>query len=435
MRKASLAPRFPPFVLYHVILSRVVLKYVNLPCRGKITYMLIPRFQKEKLVELLENHSAVGLLGPRQVGKTTLAHEIAEGHRSVYLDLELPSDRNKLAEPELFFQNHLDDLVILDEIQRTPEIFQILRSFIDRRRKSGQIAGMYLVLGSASLDLLKQSAESLAGRIAYLELAPLCVRETDGSLRSQRDLWIRGGFPSSFLAKTDKQSLEWRQSFIQTYLQRDVAQLGPRIPYETLHRLWKMLAHNQGGLFNASPLSSSLGVSGQTVGRYVDLLADLFLVRKLQPWTTSIRSRLIKSPKVFVRDSGLLHALLNIHDYDDLLGHPVIGSSFEGFVIENLIAVCAPFRAEFGFYRTSGGAEIDLVISFPNNQLFAIEVKHTLTPKLERGFFSGCDDLQPSRKFVVYPGGERFPLANDVDAISLSDLVMLIASGEHLGKT
>jgi uncharacterized protein len=390
--------------------------------------MMIPRLQQATLENLLADHAAVGLLGPRQVGKTTLALQVGQNRPSVYLDLELPSDRNKLLEPELFFENHLQDLVILDEIHRTPDIFQVLRSFIDRRRRSGQAGGMYLVLGSASLDLLRQSAESLAGRITYLELPPISAAEVKDAAHEQNKLWLRGGFPASFLGKSDQFSMVWRQSFIQTYLERDVAQLGPRIPHETLLRLWQMLAHNQGGLFNASPLSSSLGISGQTVGRYLDLLNDLFLVRRLQPWSSNTRKRLVKSPKVYVRDSGILHALLNVTTMDNLLGHPVIGTSFEGFVIESIMSV-APRGTTFGFYRASGGAEIDLVVSVPPNQLWAIEIKHTLTPRLEKGFFSGCEDLNPTAKFLVYAGTETYPIADGINAIGLQQFVKEIASG------
>lgn len=394
---------------------------------------MIPRFQQATLENLLANHAAVGLLGPRQVGKTTLALQVGQKLQSIYLDLELPSNRNKLSEPELFFENHLQDLVILDEIHRTPDIFQILRSFIDRRRRAGQSAGMYLVLGSASLDLLKQSAESLAGRITYLELAPICSAEIGEKAAEQSRLWLRGGFPSSYLGKSDQFSMEWRQSFIQTYLERDVAQLGPRIPHETLLRLWQMLAHYQGGLFNASPLSAGLGISGQTVGRYLDLLSDLFLVRRLQPWSTNTRKRLVKSPKVYVRDTGILHALLNIESMDNLLGHPVVGASFEGFVIESIMSV-APRGTTFGFYRTSGGAEIDLVVSLPPDQLWAIEIKRTLTPRVEKGFFAGCQDLSPSAKFVIYPGTERYPISDGIEAIGLHEFVKELASRNRLNS-
>jgi predicted AAA+ superfamily ATPase len=382
--------------------------------------MMIPRFRLKQLEDLLARHAAVGLLGPRQVGKTTLAFQISQKRPSVYLDLELPSDRAKLFEPEIFLESHLDKLVILDEIHRAPGIFQILRSFIDRRRRAGQSAGMYLILGSASPDLLKQSAESLAGRIAYLELNTLSANEIEDSEINQ--LWLRGGFPSSFLATNDFASLEWRQLFIQTYLERDVPLLGPRIPAETLRRFWQMLAHNQGSLFNAGRYGQSLGISGQTVGRYLDLLCDLLLVRQLRPWLPNVRKRLVKSPKVFVRDCGITHALLNIPNWNELLGHPVVGGSFEGFVSENIISM-SPRGTEFGFYRTAGGAEIDLVLSIPPRHLWAIEIKRSAIPRPERGFFHGCEDLLPTKKFVVYPGQDRFAVADETDAIGLPGIL------------
>ena len=367
---------------------------------------------------------AVALLGPRQVGKTTLALEMArqlEGKRpAIYLDLESETDRAKLSEPELYLAQHADKLVILDEIQRTPQLFRSLRGLIDAGRQQGQGTGRFLILGSASIDLLKQSSESLAGRIRYLELVPLDAGEVGGERLDA--LWLRGGFPDSLLANSDAASLRWRQDFIRTYLERDIPQLGPRIPAETLRRLWTMLAHQQGGLLNASVLARALAVDGKTVASYLDLLVDLLLVRRLSPWHGNVLKRLVKSPKVYVRDSGLVHALLGIVDREALLAHPVAGGSWEGLAIESLIAA-APTGTEAYFYRTAAGAEIDLLLKLPGQRTpWAIEVKRGLAPKIERGFHLACEDVQPERRWVVYGGAERFPLANTVEAVSLVDL-------------
>jgi len=361
----------------------------------------------------LQAFPAVALLGPRQVGKTTLATSLAEeeGDRALYLDLELPSDRAKLADPELYLASHESKLVILDEIHRTPGIFQALRGLIDRRRRKGIKVGEFLVLGSASMDLLRQSAESLAGRIAYLELTPFTSPEVVKNHSAAADrLWVRGGFPDSFLARSDAASLDWRRAFIQTYLERDIPMLGPRIPAETLNRFWQMLAHGQGQLFHAAPLASGLGISGHTVARYLDVLADLLVVRRLQPWAGNLKKRLVRSPKVYVRDSGLVHALLGIRDQEELLGHPVAGPSWEGFVIENLLSQ-APPRTPAWFYRSSAGAEIDLVLDFASGNRHAVEIKRSVShPQPSKGFHIACDDLKVRGRWVVYPGGERFRL-------------------------
>lgn len=372
------------------------------------------------LTGLLSRNPVVGLLGPRQVGKTTLALEIGQERPSLYLDLESPADRAKLSEPELFLNRHEDKLVILDEIQRAPGLFQVLRGVIDRGRRRGRGNGRFLVLGSAGIDLLQQSSESLAGRVAYAELAPLLLEETGAA--SADDLWLRGGFPSSLTAESDAASLEWRRNFLRTYLERDIPQLGPRLPAETLRRLWTMLAHEQGGLLNTAKLAAALGLSGQTVGRYIDLLCDLLLVRRLAPWSANSGKRLVRSPKVYVRDSGLVHALLGIGTHDEVLGHPVAGLSWEGWVIENLISA-APAGTEAYFYRTAAGAEIDLVLELRRGQRWACECKRSLTPTPARGFHEGCKELKPQRKLVIYPGGERFPLAQEVECVSVVEAV------------
>jgi predicted AAA+ superfamily ATPase len=373
--------------------------------------VIISRFAEPKVAKLLEQFPAVALLGPRQVGKTTLAMSLADsfGESALYLDLELPSDRAKLSDAELYLNQHEGRLVILDEIHRLPGLFETLRGLIDRRRRKGNRSRHFLLLGSASIDLLHQSAETLAGRIAYEELTPLCVGEVADSGPAAGDrLWVRGGFPDSFLAADDESSLLWRSLFIKTYLERDVPALGPRIPSETLRRYWQMLAHNQGQMLNAAQLASGLGVSGHTVARYLDIMVDLLLVRRLQPWATNAKKRLVRTPKVYVRDSGLLHALLNIRDQEDLLGHPVVGSSWEGMMIENILDMCPP-SARPTFYRSASGAEIDLVIEFDARERWAIEIKRSISnPGPSKGFYIGCEDIKATRQFVLYPGAERF---------------------------
>ena len=375
---------------------------------------------------MLDRHAAVGLLGPRQAGKTTLALEISASRPSVYLDLESAPDRARLADPEDYLGRHEDKLVVLDEIQRAPGLFQALRGIIDAGRRRGRRHGRFLILGSASIELLRQSAESLAGRIAYTELAPLDALEAGSKPRTRDRLWLRGGFPDSFLAPDDAASLEWRGAFIRTYLERDIPQLGPRIPSETLRRFWIMLAHAQGGLLNAARIASGLGISGQTVARYLDLLADLLLVRRLEPWSANQRKRLVRAPKIYVRDSGIAHALLGIGDLEALLGHPVSGPSWEGFVIENLISA-APAGSRPSFYRTSGGAEIDLLLTIRPANLWAIEIKQGFTSKVEKGFFVASGDLKPARGFLVNAGHERRMTSSGVEVIGLRELAEVLA--------
>lgn len=381
-----------------------------------------------KVNAALARQAAVALIGPRQVGKTTLAHAIAATRPSLYLDLEAPGDRNKLSNPELFLKGHEDKLVILDEIHRAPELFRTLRGLIDRGRRKGKRTGRFLILGSAAINLLRQSGETLAGRIEYVDMGPLDVLEVKDSAAARNRLWLRGGFPDSYLAKSDADSFRLRQNFIRTYLERDVPQFGPRIPAETLERLWTMLAHGQGGLLNASRLASGLSVSAPTVTSYVGLLVDLLLVRRLPPFHANVGKRLVKSPKVYVRDSGLVHALLGLRDMDDLAGHPVVGPSWEGFAVETLLAV-APERAKASFYRTAAGAEIDLLIELGGrNGLWAIEIKRGLSPRLERGFHHARRDIKPAKVFLVYSGEDRYPLGDGVEAIGLRALAEMLAA-------
>ena len=370
----------------------------------------------------LERQAAVALIGPRQIGKTTLALQIANNLDATYLDLEDPADRAKLTDPVLFLESQKDKLVILDEIHRAPEIFQPLRGIIDRGRREGKGVGRFLLLGSASMDLLKQSGESLAGRIAYVDMGPLNILEINNPSEATDILWFRGGFPDSYLALNDGHSVEWRKDFIRTYLERDIPMFSPRLPTETIGRLWTMLAHHQGSLLNASNLSKSLAIDTRSVNRYIDLLTDLLLIRRLQPFHINTNKRLVKSPKTYIRDSGLLHTLLGINHYDDLFGHPIIGMSWEGFVIENLLSV-APKNSQASFYRTSAGAEIDLLLELGGSHgTWAIEVKKGLAPKVSKGFYQAIEDIKPAQSFVVYSGEDSYPLTENIEAISLQEL-------------
>lgn len=388
--------------------------------------MMIPRRVLTAVEAALRRQAAVALLGPRQVGKTTLALSLARKTPSIYLDLENRADLAKLSDPALFLERHEDRLVILDEVHRVPELFQTLRGLIDRGRRKGRRTGRFLILGSASIDLLRQSGESLAGRIAYVEMGPFDVLEIGRKPAARLDLWLRGGFPDSFLAADDRQSFALRRDFIRTYLERDVPMFGPRLPAGTMERLWTMLAHGQGTLLNASRLAAGLAISAQSVTRYIDLLVDLLLVRRLSPFHANLGKRLVKSPQVFVRDSGLVHALLGIADHDALAGHPVVGASWEGFVIENLLAA-APAGTRASFYRTAAGAEIDLLLALPGGRRWAVEIKSGLSPRLEKGFHFARQDLKPEKSFVVYSGDDRYPLGEDTEAIGLRELAAILA--------
>ena len=376
--------------------------------------------------EALGRQAAVVLTGPRQVGKTTLALGLAEDSDVLYLDLETRSDRSKLADPTLFLRSYEDHLIILDEVYRVPDLFSELRGLIDRGRRRGRRTGRFLVLGSAAIGLLRQSGESLAGRVEYVELNPLNVLEAEKNDDSLNSLWVRGGFPDSFFAQNDNDSLAFRNNFISACLERDVPKFGRRIPAETLEHLWTMLAHDQGTLLNASRLASGLSVSAPTVTGYVDLLANLLLVRRLRPFYANVRKRLVKSPKIYVRDSGIVHALLGVTDFNSLAGHPVAGASWKGFVIENLLSV-APAGTRASFYRTSAGAEIDLVLELPGSRApWAIEIKRGLSGALGKGFRNAVEDIRPERSFVVTAGSDRYPVAKDVEAIGLREMALVL---------
>jgi predicted AAA+ superfamily ATPase len=381
---------------------------------------MIERKIKIQVENLLSKNPAVVLIGPRQVGKTTLALEIAHKWKGLYLDLELPSNVAKLSDVEEYCRLHSHHLLVLDEIQHMPNMFSSIRGIIDERRRENKRTGQFLFLGSASIELLKQTSETLAGRIAYCELPPLMITEVPST--DLYKLWCRGGFPESYTADNDEDSMAWRLNFVRTYLERDIPQLGPRIPAETLRRFWTMLAHNQGQTFNAASFAKGLDVKGITTSRYLDLMVDLLLVRRLPSWTSNQGKRLVKAPKTYVRDSGICHALLGIRTLDDLLSHPVVGNSWEGFVIENIISALPPYTS-YGYYRTTGGAEIDLVIDFGNNELWAIEIKRSTAPVVSKGFYVACEDLNPTKKFIVYGGHERFPLSKTVEALSLKDIL------------
>lgn len=379
---------------------------------------MIQRVLQTELVALCEDFPAVGIIGARQVGKTTLAKEVAAhmpGH-AVYLDLERPSDVAKLQDPEVYFQAHRDDLIILDEVHRVPEIFTVLRSEIDTDRRPGR----FLVLGSASPELLRQTSETLAGRIAYRELAGLNLAEVGPE--ALRRLWIRGGFPLSFAARSEESSNNWREAFVTTWLERDLPSFGIRVAASTLQRFWQMVAHLNGQLWNGNTISASLGVSPPTAARYLDLLQDLFVLRRLSPWHGNLKKRLVKTPKIYFRDTGLLHRLLNINSYDSLLGHPALGASWEAFCIEQIAQAC-PRGSELNFYRTAVGAEIDLLVTPPGaRHPVAFEFKHSVAPALSRGFHTGCEDVKASQAYVVTPGQERFPLGKGITCIPAAEI-------------
>lgn len=374
----------------------------------------------------LRRSPVVALIGPRQVGKTTLAHALADGRSPPpsFFDLESPTDRARLADPEAALRALAGRLVVLDEIQRVPELFAVLRVLVDEGRRAGRRGGQFLVLGSAAVDLLQQSSESLAGRVEYLELAPFDLSETGRDALDR--LWLRGGFPESFLAADDRASLTWRRQFTTTYLERDIAAFAPRLPRETLRRFWTMLAHEQGAEFNSARLAAGLGVSAQSVSRYLDLLVDLMLVRRLPAWFENVGKRLRKAPRTFLRDSGIVHALLGIESTDDLLGHPVCGGSWQGFVVENLLAAAGPQLEAFA-YRTSAGAEIDLLLVGARERI-AIEIKRSSAPAVSKGFHIACDDVGARLRWVVYPGHSSYPGPRGIEVLPVEEAMRRLLS-------
>jgi hypothetical protein len=376
----------------------------------------IPRKQEAEILDLLKNFPAVAILGPRQCGKSTLArHILANFHGALYLDLENPEDRQKLSAPELFFSGNENRLICLDEIQRIPELFPLLRSVIDRNGKNWQ----FLILGSASRDLIRQSSESLAGRIIFVELSPFQLDELN--VTDYWDYWLKGGFPRSYLAMDHALSYKWRQSFISTFLERDLRQLGFNIPPESMHRLWSMCANRQGQLVNLSQIGGSLGVSHTTVRTYIDLLKETFMIRVLMPLEANLNKRLVKSPKIYLRDTGILHALLSIRRKEDLLGHYILGASWESLVIENILNGLPDQPA--GFYRTAGGAEIDLIIQSGKRKI-AIECKATAVPKPDRGFYQAMEDLNLNEGWIIAPVNMRYPLNEKIMVMPLAEAII-----------
>ncbi len=376
----------------------------------------------------IERTPAVVLLGARQVGKTTLAQAIAKQKASVYLDLESPEDLAKLADPNRFLRDNNDKLIILDEIQRAPDLFAVLRGVIDKNRAAGKEGEQFLLLGSASMDLLRQSSESLTGRISYLEMSGLNVSETGGDgADSVRKLWLRGGLPDSYLAKSDAIAMQRLENIIRAYLERDVPQMGFRVAATRLRRLWTMLAHLQGETANYSKLASNLEVDRKTVNHYIDILTELLLVRRVEPWSANVKKRLVKAPRYYVRNSGILHRLLGVGAYDALLSHPILGKSWEGFAIENIHSAL-PRLAQTCFYRTAAGAEIDLVIRMPNSDIWAAEIKHGVAPKVGKRFNRVCDDVGAMQRYIVYGGDDEFPAGSDTRVISLAKFMQKLSA-------
>jgi len=386
---------------------------------------MIPRVVESELASRLQTFAAVVLLGPRQVGKTTLARGLADrwSAGAVYLDLERPADRRRLADADAFLRAQAPRLVVLDEVHRMPELFTVLRGVIDDNRRAGFATGQFLLLGSASLDLLRDADESLAGRVSHLQLDGVAPDEAADAGIGSSKLWLRGGFPDSLLAGSDTASAQWRDDLVLSYLERDVPMFAPRTSAETMRRLWTMIAHTSGGLFNASRLAENLGVASSTVSRYVDLLIDLGLLRRLEPWFANLTTRLTKSPKVYVRDTGLLHSLLEVGTMHELLGHPGVGGSFESLAVESLIGA-APSSWHPYFYRTATGDEIDLIFAKAGRPHVAVEIKLSTAPTVSAGFHRSCDALGIADRFVVHPDTGADPYdTGDVIDIGLTILI------------
>lgn len=393
--------------------------------------MLIERRLAETVGARLRTNAAVALLGPRQVGKTTLARELADSWPggSTYLDLERPADRSRLADADAYLRSQSPRLMVLDEVHRMPALFEILRGVIDDNRRAGHGYGQFLLLGSGSLDLIRMT-ESLAGRIAHLDLGGVAVDEAADAGHDADMLWLRGGFPLSLAAATDADSFQWREDLIRSYLERDVPMFAPRIPAETLRRLWTMVAHTSGGLLNASNLARGLDISSPTVTRYLDLLSDLGLVRLLTPWHVNTGKRLTKAPKVLVRDSGLLHALLGLQQLDAVLGHPAAGPSYESFAIENLVSAAGPAYQPH-HYRTARGDEIDLVLVRGGEPEIAVEIKRSSAPRLGAGTARAVADLGVRAAYLAHPdvAESSYPMGA-ATVVGLRDLVRQLRTGQ-----
>lgn len=387
----------------------------------------INRYIEKKLKEYFDIFPVVALLGPRQCGKSTLAkHIIGKNPDFIYLDLEKPSDLRKLDDPELFFQANLTKKVCIDEIQLRPDVFPVLRGIIDENRENGRI----LILGSASKDLLKQSSETLAGRIGYLELTPFIQTELLKHSKFEYNLlWLKGGFPDSYLQTSMKRSVIWRQNFVKTFIERDIPQLGLNIPALTARRFLTLCAHNQGQILNRSKLGASLGVSYHTIQNYLDFLEQTFILRVLPSFSLNTKKRVIKSPKVYIRDSGILHSLLDIEDFNYLLGHPVFGASWEGFAIENILTILSDWEAFF--YRTSSGNEIDLILK-KGIRMIAVEFKATTAPSLSKGFYMAIDELEIKEVFVIAIVKESYPIKKGIMITNLEQFIKKMRSESPL---
>lgn len=395
---------------------------------------MIERQLSADLLNALRHMPVVALLGPRQVGKTTLALEMVEAHVQkpvIYLDLELDSDLAKLTDAESYLRTLAGKLLVIDEVQRRPELFRVLRGLVDQRKRAGEFNAQFLLLGSASRDLLQQSSESLAGRIRYLELTPFSAPEllaAEGGNFSLDRLWLRGGFPLSYLAPDDEESWRWRSDFIATYVERDIPQLGVKVASSRMRRFWTMLSHLHGQQVNFSALGKSLEVSHTTIRNYLDVLTDLYMVRQLPAWSGNVKKRLVKSPKVYLRDSGLLHRLLSIATFEDLQGHPVLGSSWEGLVVEHILRALSD-QWQASYYRTASQTEVDLVLEKGVQERWVIEIKRSVAPKVSAGFHRAAADLQATRKLVIYAGQDRFPLGQDTEAVGVLAFLPEVENG------
>jgi len=393
---------------------------------------MIKREIQERLYGAIEAMPVVALLGPRQVGKTTLAIEVSHRvkKKASYLDLESDSDFNKLADAEAYLKRFSDELLVIDEVQRKPDLFRIIRGIVDARKRKGEKAGHFLLLGSSSRELLQNSSESLAGRIRYLDLTPFTTSElyqAEGDPFDLEKKWLRGGFPDSYLASSNQDSWLWRSDFISTYMERDLPSMGVNIAPPILKRFWKMLAYYNGNQINHSELGRSLELSHTTIKSHLDVLTDFYMVRQLSPWSGNIKKRLVKTPKIYLRDSGILHSLLGLSNIEAILSHPAMGASWEGFVIESILNILNN-QWTYSYYRTATQIEIDLVLQTPQQEVWAIEIKKSTAPKLGRGFFEACNDIKATHKFIVNANNESYPLNNGVEVIGLLDFLKMLKS-------
>ena len=391
---------------------------------------MIHRQFEKKLLDALRAMPVVALLGPRQVGKTTLALSVSRlaEKKALYFDLESDADFNKFSDAEAFLKRYPDTLLILDEVQRKPDLFRILRGIVDERRRGGEKASQFLLLGSASREILLQSSETLAGRIRYLELTPFTYRElqeSEGLPFDHENLWLRGGFPDAYLASSEQESWNWRSDFIATYLERDLPRMGLGIAPSNLKRMWKMLAHYHGNQVNFSELGRSLELTHPTVKHYIDVLTDFYMIRQLPPFSANLKKRLVKSPKIYLRDSGILHNLLNISDVEALLSHPKVGASWEGFAVENILNQLNN-RWNYSYYRTATQIELDLVLETPSGEIWAVELKRSSVAKPGRGFFEACRDVNADRRWMITSGNDRYPLTSEVEVIGLGEFLEIL---------